>query len=75
MEKFWPLLKNAKRRKKLSPNLVWTEIFSVIKGSAQTYTGFMSGGVYQKHGSFFLSKMEKTTVYFYYLQYEKWKKE
>ena len=58
--------------------MIWTEIFSVIKGglnSADHYQGFLTGKNYvRQHGSPFLTKRERQTVYWIFIEYERWKK-
>ena len=77
--KFWPKVANHKCLKKLSPTLVWTEIYSVIKGGMQScsyYLGYLPKHVYVKsHGSGFLTYNERRLIYFLYLEYERWKSE
>lgn len=77
--KFWPKIAHRRCLKKLSPTLVWTEIYSVIKGgmsSCQYYQGYLPKKDYvQKEGSYFLSNTEKYLIYFIYLEYERWKSE
>lgn len=57
--------------------MVWTEIYSVIKGglnSSSYYQGYLPKNVYINHdASEFLSLHEKKTVYYIFLEYEKWK--
>ena len=57
--KFWPKVSNNKSLKKLSPTLVWTEIYSVIKGGMQScgyYLGYLPKKDYVKtEGSGFLN--------------------
>lgn len=65
--------------KKLSPTLIWTEIYSVIKGglkSCEYYMGYLPKHIYVKNeASDFLNINEKKTIYYIFLQYEKWKSE
>ena len=59
--------------------MIWTEIFSVIKGglhSSDHYQGFLTAKTYiGYHASPFLSIIERQTVYWIFLEYERWKKE
>ena len=77
--KFWPKVGNRKNMKKISPTLVWTEIYSVIKGglkSSTFYMGYLPKQLYNKsEGSDFLTCNEKKTIYYLFLEYEKWKAE
>jgi superfamily I DNA/RNA helicase len=77
--KFWPKIAHRRFLKKLSPTLVWTEIYSVIKGgtySSWFYQGYLPKHEYvHKHGSYFLSLTERNLIYFIYLEYERWKAE
>jgi len=61
--------------KKLSSTFIWTEIMSVIKGgiNRNTHQRFASRKEYQEKGSVWLSKKEKNTLYYVFLQYEEWK--
>jgi superfamily I DNA/RNA helicase len=65
--------------KKISSTLVWTEIFSVIKGgmsSCQYYMGYLPKQAYvQKEGSEFLGLNERRMIYYLFLEYERWKAE
>ena len=77
--KFWPKVGNRKSMKKLSPTVVWTEIYSVIKGglsSSHYYMGYLPRHIYIKdEASSFLNLNEKKTIYYLFLEYEKWKAE
>jgi hypothetical protein len=77
-EKFYSRMANRRQFKKLSANTVWTEIYSVIKGSlkaANTYYGYVFIEDYlRKEGSSFLTGGEKRVVYYAFMEYEKWKK-
>jgi superfamily I DNA/RNA helicase len=59
--------------------MIWTEIFSVIKGgllSSNYYKGFVDFKIYfQKLASPCLNKQERRTIYWIFLEYEKWKSE
>jgi len=65
------------KRNKLSETMIWTEIFSVIKGgmkAADDYKGFLPLDVYMRsEGSKVLSANEKFTIYWIFCEYEKWK--
>ena len=78
-QKFWPKIGTRKQMKKISASLVWTEIFSTIKGgirSCQFYMGYLPRHIYIKQeGSEFLYLNEKKTIYYIFLEYEKWKSE
>jgi len=75
--KFYSRLKMQRVFRKLTASTVWTEIYSVIKGSikaSQSYLGYVSLHDYlYDQGSSFLSGGEKRNIYFAFLQYEKWK--
>lgn len=77
--KFWPKISNRRCLKRLSPTLVWTEIYSVIKGGMQScyfYQGYLPKREYVfKEGSYFLNYNEKRLIYFIFLEYERWKSE
>ena len=64
---------------KLSSAMIWTEIFSVIKGglfAKDFYKGFVDFNSYfYRLASPCLSKNERRTVYWIFLMYEKWKAE
>ena len=76
-QKFYSRLKMQRVFRKLTASTVWTEIYSVIKGSikaSQSYLGYVSLHDYlSSDGSSFLSGGEKRNIYFAFLQYEKWK--
>ena len=59
--------------------MVWTEIYSVIKGglhSEDHYNGFLPAQKYIRHyASPTLLKSERGTVYWIFLEYEKWKRQ
>ena len=59
--------------------LVWTEIYSVIKGGLKScyyYQGYLPKQMYvNKEGSYFLDANERRLIYFIFLEYEKWKGE
>jgi hypothetical protein len=80
-DRFIPTLeyKYRKTKNKLSDALVWTEIFSVIKGgfhSNKHYSGFIPAKIYIKeHGSQCLSHSERGQLYWIFLRYEQWKEE
>ncbi|CDW72543.1 lupus brain antigen [Stylonychia lemnae] len=78
-QKFWPKIITRKNLKKFSPTLVWTEIYSVIKGGMQSglyYMGYLPRDVYIKEeASEFLYLDEKKAIYYIFLEYEKWKAE
>jgi len=61
----------------MSPTLVWTEIFSVIKGSIESnqyFQGYLPIRVYiEKEASKFLNLKERQTVFYIFLEYERWK--
>ena len=77
--KFWPKISHRRHLKKLSPTLVWTEIYSVIKGSIRSkcyYQGYLPDYEYVNGGEkHFLNKIEKRIIYFIFLEYERWKSE
>ena len=78
--KFYSRLAMQRQYRKLSANIVWTEIYSVIKGGAQAEKSVF--GYIQLHdylsregnSNSFLTGGEKRTIYFAFLSYEKWKK-
>ena len=78
-QKFWPKIGTRRTAKKISPTLVWTEIYSVIKGgqrSCDFWMGFLPKHVYLKsEASDFLYLAEKKAIYYIFLEYEKWKAE
>jgi hypothetical protein len=59
--------------------MIWTEIFSVIKGSLASndyYEGHLRYVPYmEKYANKCLNKQEKRIVYWIFLEYEKWKSE
>jgi len=63
--------------RKMSAIFIWTEIMSVIKGSIagrfSAVTGWLTADEYQTEGSAFLTKREKSTLYYLFLKYEEWK--
>ena len=64
--------------KRFSPTLVWTEIYSVIKGgmqSASYYMGYLPRHIYLSEASEFLYLNERKAIYYIFLEYEKWKSE
>jgi hypothetical protein len=75
--KFYNRFKQHQKYKRLSSAMVWTEIFSVIKGglnSRDHYQGFLTGKSYVKqHASPFLTTKERQTVYYIFIEYERWK--
>jgi len=73
---FWPKLRI--RKKKLSAQVVWTEIFSGIKGtriqgSSNRWMIPRLKEHYMKYASPFLTKEEKRIVFNIYEQYEEWR--
>lgn len=76
-QKFYSRLKMQRVFRKLTASTVWTEIYSVIKGSiraSESYLGYVSLHDYlSSQGSSFLTGGEKRNIYFAFLQYEKWK--
>ena len=77
-EKFikrWYKLMSKELSKKLSPAFLWTEIQGVIKGSIDfgVFIRYISKKQYETIGSPLLTKQEKKTVYYIFLQYESWK--
>ena len=74
--KFYDRLLSKKMIKRLSANLIWTEIYSVIKGSLNSsncYYGWLSVREYLQLGTTFLNGAEKRYVYYCFMQYENWK--
>lgn len=71
--------RTLQRQKKLSEALIWTEIFSVIKGGSDAikyYGGILPARKYiTESGSPTLTKHELQTVYWIFIEYEKWKEE
>lgn len=71
--------RTLQRQKKLSEALIWTEIFSVIKGgteSSKFYGGILPAKQYiMEFGSPTLTRHELQTVYWIFIEYEKWKDE
>lgn len=59
--------------------MIWTEIFSVIKGSIESanYYRFVipAADYINKYGSPTLTRHELQTVYWIFIEYEKWKAE
>lgn len=76
-QKFYSRLAIQRSYRKLTASTVWTEIYSVIKGSlkaASSYCGYVQLHDYlSDEGSSFLSGGDKRNIYFAFLQYEKWK--
>jgi len=77
---FWSgYLSRQDRPADISPMIVWSEITSTIKGSADSHlcAGFyLSREVYtalQKEGSTFLNHNNRTKVYDLFVTYEEWK--
>lgn len=75
---FWPnVQKKYYCTRNITPHLIWTEIYSTIKGSASShlYPGqYMSQNVYLNSSTnTFLTKEEKLDVYETFCQYERWK--
>ena len=75
---FWPTVRHRHfSARNITPHLVWTEIFSTIKGgaSAHLYPGlYLSERAYiRETTNVFLSKEEKLDVFETYCQYERWK--
>jgi len=72
--KFWP--KHGSSVCSLSPQVVWTEIYSKIKGSQQS-SDYVDKGLprksYLETKSLHPSQLE--SVYNIYVKYEAWKKE
>ena len=71
--------RTLQRQKKLSEALIWTEIFSVIKGGTESlkyYGGILPAKLYiMEFGSPTLTRHELQTVYWIFIEYEKWKDE
>ena len=77
-KKFWP--KYCYRERHLTPAAVWTEIFSVIKGSHNSCEFPLKGipkDVYINSSSkrSTISNDERKTIYSYYERYEMWKRD
>ena len=68
-EKFWSEL-NQKHHCKVSCNLVWTQIYSVIKGSGDSYLLESEYENMERN----LSPSQKKTIYQIYIQYERFKR-
>ncbi|CDW90518.1 lupus brain antigen [Stylonychia lemnae] len=80
--RFWPKVANWT---KLTPLVVWTEIFSVIKGGAQShcfenqvypfilYIGDGARSTRKLDAAKFLTLQEKVMIYQIFMHYEKWK--
>jgi len=76
--RFWPRV--AQMARQLSPLLVWTEIYSVIKGgfyTARYSCGYVPFEVYLETSSVksYLSPSELHQVYMIFLKYESWKEQ
>jgi hypothetical protein len=75
--KFYDRLSVSREFRRLSATTVWTEIYSVIKGSiaaSDSYFGYLQLHEYLRNeASAYLHGGEKRTIYFAFLQYEKWK--
>ena len=75
MNRYYKFMTKSLARK-LSPSFIWTEIMSVIKGSLSENSSIskcLCQSEYLSRGSVFLTRSEKYTVYYLYLQYENWK--
>lgn len=87
--RFYNKLQLQKKYKKISANTVWSEIYSVIKGSIieSQYSGvdsflfcpldrlkIMDIKQYVATENVFLNRDEKYLIYYAYLKYEKWKR-
>jgi hypothetical protein len=85
--RFYNKLQLQKKYKKISANTVWSEIYSVIKGSIieSQYSGvdsffpldrlkIMDIKQYVATKNVFLNIDEKYLIYYAYLKYEKWKR-
>lgn len=70
---FWDLVRSAFYYRKVNCHLVWTEIYSVIKGSTQSSIGGMSLEQYFRYGNQMLSTDQKTAIYQVYTKYQSWK--
>lgn len=76
---FWPRVvkKYYSTSKIITPHLVWTEIYSTIKGSATAHqypTQFLTQNAYMSSTSnTFLTREEKLDIYETFCQYERWK--
>ena len=78
--RFWP---KVKQQSKVAPLVAWTEICSEIKGRVDSFN-YEESGIPQdlylqqtkkKKGdsSGFLTKLEKSSIYWVWLKYEQWK--
>lgn len=75
---FWPTVQHKHySARNITSHLVWTEIFSTIKGSASAhlYPGlYLPEKVYMSESTnTFLTREEKLDVYETFCQYERWK--
>lgn len=79
-KRFYDRMAHGGQFRMLSANTVWTEIFSVIKGSERASnrnTGYLSLYDYlneRMEDRIYLSKEMQQTIYYVFLCYEKWKK-
>ena len=83
-ERFMPRIQSFMSKslaKKLSPTFIWSEIMSVIKGGLiedrwtkdWKFRKFMTKREYRRNGSKWLTEREQNTIYYIFLQYERWK--
>lgn len=79
--KFFNRFSIQRQYRKLSANIVWTEIYSVIKGgigAAKSVLGYLQCHDYLSlnsgNSSSFLTGGEKRNIYYCFLSYENWKK-
>ena len=75
---FWPkVVRKYYSTKNITAHLVWTEIYSTIKGAATAHqypTQFLTQNAYMSTTSnTFLSREDKLDIYETFCQYERWK--
>jgi len=75
---FWPQVRHRLTFPQITANIVWTEIFSCIKGSTQAH--LFPGQYVTKHAYLtldahknFLAREHKDAVFELFVQYERWK--
>ena len=81
--RFWP---KVAQQTKVAPLVAWTEICSEIKGRVDSFN-YEDGGIpanlyveearssKKKKSSGFLTKLEKSQIYYIFLKYEQWKQQ
>ncbi|CAK57389.1 unnamed protein product (macronuclear) [Paramecium tetraurelia] len=80
LKRFWPTIKKPNQKygcdERSFPTLIWTQVYSYIKGSQFSYSypmKYLPKAIYAEFNPSNLSQDIINLIYDYFLEYEKWK--